>query len=209
MRIYLPIILVLLLGSTTAFAKNTCHRFRCIKQKKPGTHFIAELHTGGAFDGETGVALGGVLGVGGKLRGLPLRFYLIGDVSYGLLTSEGKISSTPLLYQESRSYTDLSLGLRTYVPIFRWVRLFVDITGGGSKSSYLLQRQGLTNIALDGWQGFAQFAGGLQLRLFHHLSLGLRSAFVLTDDPLANIRELTGQSSSLRSSFTAGITWHF
>lgn len=186
-----------------------CPHGPCLQRAAPGTHFIAEISGGATTLGSGGLALEGVLGIGGKLRGFPPRFYLIGEAAY----SSGTLSSaTPLAgvgFRDERSYRDLSGGLRIYLPIYGPVRIFGDGLVGGSHVAASLDRQGLAPRTAEGWLPMFALAAGVQVRMFRFLSVGMRAKFVLTDDDVAGLRQVVGAESPLRATVTAGLTWHF
>jgi hypothetical protein len=209
-----PVLLTIGLLSLTAARPSMaqeipCAAGPCVKPPQPGTHFIAEINGGGSFTGNVGPAVGGVLGVGGKLRGFPLRFYLIGELSWASVSSEGTLPSGSLAFREERSYRDLALGLRIYVPVYGPLRLFVDAMGGGSHAAALMEREGLSTLSTNDWNAVGLLASGVQVRLFHHLSIGLRARVVLGGDNLEGLRQLVGTDTPTRTSMTAGLTWHF
>jgi len=208
------LVIVVLAGLLGAHAANAqeipCSAGPCVKPPQPGTHFIAELNGGGSFAGSAGPTVGGVVGVGGKLRGFPLRFYLIAELAYSSVAQNGTLSSGALDFHEERSYRDLALGLRVYAPVYGPLRLFVDAMGGGSHVAALVERDGLTALSSRNWTGMGLLAAGLQLRLFHHLAIGLRAKVVLAGgDALDGLREVLSVETPTRTSATAGLTWHF
>jgi hypothetical protein len=202
-------LLVVSLSAGEAAAQEIpCGRGPCLKRHRRGTHFIAEISGGSTTYGHGGLALEGVVGVGGKLRGFPPRFYLIGEFAYSSNTISG---STPLAgnsFRDKRTYRDLAAGLRIYLPIFGPIRLFADALVGASHISTSLERDGHDLTVADGWQGLFSLGGGLQVRIWRHLSLGARFKAVVSGDDVANLRRLTGTSPT-RLSATAGVTWHF
>jgi len=203
------ILLLVALPAVAAAQEIPCARGPCMRPDRPGTHFLAEVNGGGTLGGNLGLAVEGVVGVGGKFRGFPLRFYLVTEVAYASTSQDGALAGPSLGFSEERSYRDLALGLRTYVPIFGPVRLFLDLMGGGSHVAATLERDNLYTLSASDWFGMGQFAGGIQLRVLHHLSVGMRYKLVLTDDPLSNMRQVVGIPTPLRSSVTMGLTWHF
>jgi len=178
-----------------------------VRIKRPGTTFIAEVNVGANLTGD--LAVGGVLGVGGKLKGFPLRFYIVGEYIHSTATQAGNLPGLPLSYSERLRFEDMALGLRIYFPIIRRVRLLLDVMGGASQVGGSLLRQSMAPLDVDGWRPLGLLATGLQVRWFYHLSLGLRTRMVYTDDGTAVLRELRGGGESVRISVTGGLTWHF
>jgi len=200
---------VTLLGQTATAQEIPCSRGPCMQPDRRGTHFLVEINGGGSISGNVGLAVGGVVGIGGKLRGFPLRFYLVGEVAYASGAQDGMLPGASLDFREERTYRDLALGLRTYVPVFGPLSLFVDLMGGGSYVSATLQQEGQSTLASQDWSALGLLAAGVQVRLFHHLSVGIRGKVVLGDDGLSRMREVVGVASPTRASVTAGLTWHF
>ena len=150
-----------------------------------------------------------VLGGGGKLPGELPRVYLILELSHSSAMHSGTASGLGLPYEDTRGYLDLALGLRIYLPIYRSLRVFGDAQAGGSLISARLERQGLLPRAANGWLALGQLGAGLQMRIFHEISLGLRAKLVLSDEDLGGLRGLVEEDSPRRSIATLSMTWHF
>jgi hypothetical protein len=178
-----------------------------IKIRRPGTTFIAEVNVGATLSGD--LAVGGLLGVGGKLKSFPPRFYLVGEFIHSTANQSGVLPGLPLSYAERLRYEDMALGLRVYFPIIRRVRLLLDVMGGASQVTGSLRRESLAPLDLDCWRPLGLLATGVQVRWFYHLSIGVRARVVYTDDGTAALRELRGGGENVRASVTGGLTWHF
>lgn len=206
----LPALMLLLAAPSPASAQEIpCGKGPCIAERRPGTHFLAEVYGGGTVNRNGGFAVEGLLGVGGKLPRLPMRLYLITEVGLASSVGEGYVPGLPLSYRDERMFTDVSAGLRTYFPVFGPARLFFDVSGGGTYQSVTLERDQLPAREVDGWSPLAQISGGVQLRLLHHLSLGVRTKLVLTRQDPGGLYDALGEEPPLRTSITAGITAHF
>lgn len=209
-RAALGVAAVLSLAATRAAAQAPpCEGAPCVRPVRPGTHFIAELYGGGSVSSDMGFSVGGVLGFGGRPWGMPLRIYLVGEFAHSGHAMDGQLPVAGLRYSGGRAYNDTALGLRGLLPIWGPIRLFVDVMGGFTHASGQLHRAGMPALSASEWQGLGQLAGGVQLRLWYHLSLGVRAKLVFSADPLAAQQQLAGHEAPLRSTFTAGITWHF
>lgn len=200
--------LMALSGSALA-QEIPCSKGPCVKASRPGTHFIVELNGGGTVYDGGGFAMEGILGVGGRLWQLPLRFYLLSEFAFNTSTESGTMSSVPLGYRDERAFRDLAVGLRIYVPVFTRMRIFGDIMGGGSHQTVTLKRDELPLRVASGWSGLSHVAVGFQYRVLYHLSLGFRTKVVLTSDDLAGLHAAVGNSSPVRTTITGGLTWHF
>jgi hypothetical protein len=186
-----------------------CSGGPCLRPRAAGTHFLVEVSGGGTLIGGRGPAVGGMLGVGGALRGLPLRFYLVGELAYLSSTESGASSLIPDGFRDARSQRDLALGLRVYLPIYGGLRLFADALGGGSYHAGSIEGPGLPTRSSSGWAPLGVFATGLQVRFIQQLAVGLRVRFTLSRDELDGLREAMGDAATRPVSFMAGLTWHF
>lgn len=204
-------VVTLVVPSLAPAQEIPCGGGPCTRPQRRGTHFLAEVNGGGALMGHSGgIAIGGLVGVGGQPRGFPLRFYLVGEFAYSEASERGQVPGLSLDYSEERSYRDIGVGLRIYVPVYGPLRLFLDGMGGGTQAAGVFHREGLSTLSIGEWRPLGLAAVGLQLRLFHHLSLGVRAKLVFTGDGMEQLRALNGGSdSTLRSTITAGLTWHF
>jgi len=172
----------------------------------PGTHFIVELNLGSSFTGSVGFAGSLLVGAGGRLRGFPPIFYLVGEAGFQLGGSDGQIDGAR--YVDGREYGDVSLGLRTYLPILRDLRIFLDILPGATFVTSTLARDGLTELHTSGWYAHFAFGGGVQGRIFRELSAGLRVKILATDDGLDDAREALGIYTPMPVVLSGTVTWH-
>lgn len=213
MRHALVLALVCSLLPTHASAQEIpCEAGPCLQRlpRHRPTHFIAELDGGSSTYGSGGLALGVVLGVGGKLRGFPPIFYLIGELSYNTSAESSSSGLAGGGYRDDRAFRDVAVGLRVYLPIWGPIRLFSDAGVGGSYVTANIERQGLPMVSADGWMPIFQLGGGLQVRLFHHLSVGMRFKAVFgSDESVGALHQLVGDALPLRHMATANLTWHF
>jgi len=176
---------------------------------RPATHFIAEIAGGATTYGSGGLALESVFGYGGKLRGFPPRFYLIGELNYHTSAIDGTLPLSGRAYRDERSFADVGAGLRIYLPIVGPLRLLGDVTLGGSHIAAALRSRDQPLVRAEGWVPMWAVAGGAQLRLFHHASIGARVRAVLSEDNLDALLAVTGDETPTRVTATLGLTWHF
>ena len=186
-----------------------CKDGPCVRKRRPGTHFIAELNGGGSLNRDGGLALDALVGAGGKLPGFPPRFYFVAEFSYNTSTESGRLTSVPGNYRDERDYKDITFGLRTYLPIWGPVRVFADLLGGASNQSVILERDHHVTRQASDWSGLLAVGAGFQFRLMHHLSIGLRTKVVLTPHDVGGLHQATGSNAPYRTSLTGGVTWHF
>jgi hypothetical protein len=143
------------------------------KRRRPGTFFLGELGAGALFGPDGGRMVGGVIGFGGKWRGFPARFYLIGEVeAVGDMNRQGYYEDgTPV--QDELSMFALGLGLRMYIPLAGPLRLLTEATGGNVKlTAREVSTAGVYEESIN--RGYFAVGIGPQVRVLHHLSLGAR-----------------------------------
>jgi hypothetical protein len=177
------------------------------ERSEPGTHFIAGIEAGLGVGGSVGFASAFTLGIGGKLVGFPLRFYLLGELGYVDAGSEGVIDGRG--FREDRGYWDLMLGMRVYIPVFGPLRVFVDALGGTTLTTASLTYADMTPQHTSGWDLAAVVGVGLQVRVLHHFSVGGRLRVLFAGDPLSELRDQLTIGGPWPVSATAGLTWHF
>ncbi len=171
-----------------------------------GTHFILEMNVGSSFAGSVGFAGSLIVGAGGKLKGFPPIFYLIAEGGYQRGGSDGRLVGGN--YQDGRDYADFSLGLRTYVPILRDIRLFLDLLPGATNATSTLSRDGFADLRSNGWYAHFVLGVGVQVRIFHELSAGVRAKMLFTDDGLGDLRQALGIDTTIPIVLSGSITWH-
>lgn len=177
--------------------------------RPPGTHFLLEANAGANFTGGAGPMGSLLFGAGGKLAGLPLRFYLIGELAYG----HGQRELTQLELggsgHEERSFFDAFIGLRTYLPIGGPLRLFFEAGGGFTRDSASIARPARQTLRGTRLTGLGVLGLGLQVRVLHQLSVGLRLRVRYADDALSDLRDRLGATNPRSRAATATATWHF
>lgn len=187
-----------------------------------GSHFLVEPFTGVTFNQgyslENAVALesGLVLGIGGKLKNFPPRFFLYFRVSESLFGDDDvTISSRNATGTVNRSYTRLSGGLRVIIPLFWKLRLNLEAGGGTLFSSNKYSESGMKAIEYNENYAVVEAGAGLDLRLFEWLSVGLtyNYSFVAQKDQCDLIAGFLGEKDSGSklgwSHLTATIGFHF
>jgi len=170
-----------------------------------GTRFLVELNGGFLLKENIGPQISGVFGVGGRLRDTLPIFYVVSEYSYSKTREDVGFSSAVAGFKEEYQHSDLSAGLRVYLPIFSMVRIFAEVQGGGAYSTVELIRNNAAGSYATGWQPLFSLGGGVQLRVHRNLSLGLRAKHNFTDDNLLG----TSGNRSGRTILSAGITCHF
>jgi hypothetical protein len=175
--------------------------------RRRGTHFILDLTAGLAPSGDAGLAGGLGLGAGGRLPATPLRLYGIGELSFAQTHPEPALHALSIRSDE-RSYLGLAGGARLYVPLGGKLRLFFDVLAGASYNGAEISSAASTLQESD-WFVMGALAGGAQYRLLHSLSLGLRAKWLVSEDPLWELRDALGLSNAFPFVLSAGVTWHF
>lgn len=173
---------------------------------QPGTWGVLELNAGATVGGELGEAGGALFGVGGKPVGFPWRFYFIGEVGQAHVRDAGFVAGGA--YATDRRYWNVAAGLRIYVPVWGPVRVLADAMLGGAYVDSSLQHRDLTPLETNDWYILGAVAAGIQLRVLHQLSIGVRAKLLLTDDGLSELRDVLGIDSALPAMVTVGLTWH-
>lgn len=143
------------------------------KRKRPGTFFLGELGAGALLGPDGGRTIGGAIGFGGKWRGFPARFYVIGEVeAVGDMSRQGFYEDgTPV--QDELSMFAMGLGLRMYIPLAGPLRLLTEATGGNVKlTAREVSDSGVFEESIN--RGYFAVGIGPQVRVLHHLSLGAR-----------------------------------
>ncbi|MBN2494363.1 MAG: hypothetical protein JXR96_07235 [Deltaproteobacteria bacterium] len=147
---------------------------------RAGTHFLIEPYSGVIFnqglDRESllGLESGGLLAIGGKLKGFPPRFYLYMKASWSKFGSDEIVEE----YRRAcvqRSYTKLVGGLRTVIPLF-WggnVRLNLEAGAGSMFSQNAYSQDGRPLLDYDETLIVVELGAGINVRLLRWLSVGL------------------------------------
>ena len=177
--------------------------------KRPGTHFLAELDGGAVLTGNGGPAARVAFGAGAKLKRFPARFYLLGQFAASSYQADAPSELSPWSGVEEGSFDDLALGPRVYLPIVGPLRFFVEGMFGATLASGSYVEAGLLPLEGDQWVALALVSTGVQLRLLHELSIGLRAGFAFNATGLTGIARVAGIHDDVRPTLTGGVTWHF
>jgi hypothetical protein len=175
----------------------------------PGSHFLAELDLGACLSGDAGPAASFALGAGGKFRGFPARFYLLGRFERSEYSATSPAAISPWPGAETGNYADLALGPRVYLPIVGELRWFTDGLVGASWVSGTYVEQGLAPLSAEQWLPLAAVSTGLQLRVLYALSIGARVEFAFNRAGLVGVERSAGVHDAVRTTITGGVTWHF
>lgn len=161
------------------------------KPSRPGTHFIGEIAAGSYVQGAGSFTWGGMLGFGGKPRGVPALFYLVAGAQRTGDSRTVDSSTTHDAYD--LKLTDVDVGLRVYFPIARGFRITTEATLGAS----------LADAEYRDTNGFRTYQNrslphltlgiGPQLRLIHELSFGVMARTLFVDT--GNVRSSGALSS--------------
>jgi hypothetical protein len=145
-----------------------------------GTHFLLELH--GGLSGSSadyldlGWSFGGTVGIGGKFRGFPPRFYAVGSYRSSFYTGEGDHFATGVPYDAWEADHELTAGLRVVFPLWSQIfRLFGELRGGSLGHTATLDRAGERSLQESSWGGVFVLATGLQARWHPNAAFGLTS----------------------------------
>jgi hypothetical protein len=171
-----------------------------------GTHFLVQATTGFSCDESMGLGYGVLLGAGGKLRGLPPRFYLLFEAARashdrGTDGSTGTLTST-------FTGTDVAGGLRVLMPIAGPLRIYGDVLVGGTYGEFGLSRPDADPRASQRWSPLVDLAAGMDFRFHRNFSAGLRFKAHLLD-PTPSWMKSMGGSASRVGELAATLTAHF
>ncbi|MFW5739360.1 MAG: hypothetical protein ACOC1F_03230 [Myxococcota bacterium] len=177
------------------------------KQGRRGTHFIGEIAAGSYVHGAGGFAWGGMLGFGGKPRGVPARFYLVaGALRTGDATTRDTAGTR---YVYDLQLTDVDFGLRVYFPIARGFRITTEALLGASLADAELRDPSGYRTHQNLSMPHLALGLGPQLRLIHELSFGVmaRTMFVDTGNvrstgPLSVWKEPLGRRTHVVGTMT-------
>jgi hypothetical protein len=180
------------------------------RRRRRGTFFIGELTLGTTLVGAGGSSIGGLLGVGGKIPGVPLRLYLIGSLRHTQAAQAGGgVDSVP--YDNTLSTTDLGLGLRLYIPVVGPFRIMADGVIGSTMLSARSEWAGGGETESSSLP-YAEVGVGPQFRILYHLSLGARASWTFVDTTRFNgVGPLTDWENQFakRTTLLGTVTAHF
>jgi hypothetical protein len=174
-----------------------------------GSHFLVELDGGALLSGDGGPAVQVAVGAGAKLKQFPARFYLLGQFGASGYGASAPRELSPWRGEERGEFEDLALGPRVYWPIVDALRVFVEGLVGATYASGTYSEYGLQPLRGYEWLALAQVAAGIQWRFWYELALGVRAGFSFNQAGLTGIARVAGAHDSVRTTLTAGLTWHF
>jgi len=179
-----------------------------------GTHLFAEANLGLGIAPVTylapNFAWGGMLGIGGKFAGFPLRFYAVAGGEAVDFAGEGVHPQTGSAFVADRWYVDIYGGLRLLLPIFDQIRTYVDLLGGATYIDGSVDRADGPSISKQDWYGQFTLAWGLQYRWHENASTGIRAEAMFggQDAELLDTYAGVGEGGSVRFSVMVTQTWH-
>jgi len=170
---------------------------------------------GAAFaEDPDGFATGVTLGVGGKPKGWPLRFFGIARLSFATLS--GSVDSGLEHSEVERDVCNWSFGLRVIAPIANRFRFLVDTTLGGTQvESGATLGGGAERIESDDGSFLVEFGLGVQYRLHYNFSVGARMDIAIptgleTFDALAQAAGASSDDAGMANlGWTLSATLHF
>jgi hypothetical protein len=151
------------------------------KPKSKGTFVLIQAEGGFSscpytqISGSLGYGL--MMGLGGKFKGFPLRFYMMGVFNNALYWHRDTFSKTGEDYRLSLNFVDVGGGLRLLLPIVPKFRVYLDVLGIGSYQKVTLERTVLGKLASSAWTPGALIAAGAEFRWHRNLATGLRVEF--------------------------------
>ena len=177
-------------------------------KQKPGTHLIVEGNLGATTLGSGGFTFGAVFGAGGKLGSFPPRFYFVAELGHTEVSTDTR--ALDFSFSQKRRYTDLGVGPRVYVPIYGPVRIFGDAIFGQTLASIEVDGPELGLVQHESVTRLAQLGVGVQVRVLHSLSVGVRAKWAWNPGPSLFVgNEPVGDAGRARGGITATLTGHF
>lgn len=179
-----------------------------------GTHLLAEANLGLGIAPVTylppNFAWGGMLGIGGKFAGFPLRFYAVAGAEAVDFSGEGVHPQTGCGFTAERWYVDIYGGLRLLLPIFDRIRTYVDLLGGATYIDGVVDRADGPSIAKQDWYGQFTLGWGLQYRWHENASTGIRAEAMFGGQEAEVLDTYAGQGEGggVRFSVMVTQTWH-
>ena len=179
-----------------------------------GTHLLVEANLGLGIAPVTYLgpdfAYGGLIGVGGKFRDFPLRFYFVTGADSISFSGEGNNPYTGTGFTAERTYVDIFGGLRLLLPIYDQIRVYADILGGAAYIDGTVTRADGPTVTKQDW--FAEFIGalGLQYRWHEMASTGIRAEvlFGSQDAEVLDTYAGEGEGGGVRFSILVTQSWH-
>lgn len=162
-----------------------------------GPFFIVEVQGGlgeAAYAGAApGLAYGVSAGATLKFGGFPVRWYLLGTMIGRNSVVEGQHDG--IGFEADRQELDLFVSQRTVIPVWRYLRVFLETGIGQRRSSQVLRRsEELKDLSESAQQLLIVLALGAQARLTEVFSVGLRAEMT----PLNPDADLTTFAADLR-----------
>lgn len=165
-----------------------------------GTHLIGQLELGvgippvGYFG--PGFTYGGIIGIGGKFKDFPPRFYLIAGASTVAFSGGGTHLDAGVAYSADRTYVDIFGGLRVVIPIYDAIRLYADILGGALYVGGSIVRDDGASLAKQDWSAEWAVALGLEYRWHENASTGFRVEGVFGSEEIDVLDVFSGSGDS-------------
>jgi hypothetical protein len=179
-----------------------------------GTHLIAELNLGLGIAPVTYLspdfAYGGMIGVGGKFRDFPLRFYFVTGAESVDFSGSGTQSHTGVPFSAERLYVDIYGGLRLLLPIWSGIRVYLDCLGGAAYLDGQVSRSDGPSIRKQDWYAEWTVAAGVQYRWHEYASTGIRAEVLFGGQGTEVLDAYAGEDSGGGTRFSVMVTqtWH-
>ena len=184
--------------------------------RERGTHLFAEVGGGYsapvASDLDGGLALGAALGVGGKWRGFPPRFYLLGGTRWASYSGVAVQTPTGRAYDLDVSDAELYGGLRVLVPAGWILRVSLEGDLGTALHDETVWRGSDPPLVHSEWAPLFALSGGIQARWHRRASVGLRVTYswhFLDPDRVTRAAGTGVDDEGARTAIELTHTWHF
>lgn len=181
-----------------------------------GTHLFAEVGGGYAVpvasDLGGGLSLGAAVGVGGKWRGFPPRFYVLAGTRWASFS--GQAYQVPTGRTSSIDVSDMELygGLRAVIPAGWILRIVLEGDFGTNLHDETVLRHGDPPLVHSQWAPLFGLAAGLQARWHRRASAGLRLSYgwrFLDESRVTRAAGIGVDDEGARTAIEITHTWHF
>lgn len=179
-------------------------------RRKRSSHFIGEIAAGTHLQGAGSFSWGALLGVGGKPRGIPARFYL--TAAFQRTHDAEAFQTQTARYTHDLQLMDVDFGLRVYFPIARGLRITTEAMLGATLADAELSDTWGYRTQQNAAMPHLLLGAGPQLRLIHELSVGVMARTLFTDTE--NVRSAGALSTwkddlSRRTHVVGTLTFHW
>jgi len=163
---------------------------------KKGTFVEVDVNLGLSMSPHTDMGLafgyGGLVGIGGKLEAFPPRLYFMAGVLHQGFDGSGIHPQSGESYRAEQSLLDIPIGLRVVIPLWRGLRVHVDVMALAARMAFESTRGDLGPHESIQWIAGGLLAVGLQYRWHRNLGTGIRLDYTFYGNLDAAAMEMVG-----------------